>query len=252
MRINFEQKTVWLTGASSGIGLALAERLLAEGAICILSARHLDPLNTLMMRYPEHCHLLPFDMTDKTSLVDTAAKLANIAPHLDMAILNAGTCEYIDIDHFDPDMVERVMQVNFQGTVNSIAIALPLLKKQPAAQLALMSSTAIYFPFAKAAAYGASKAAIDYFGRSLRVDLKSTNVKLSIIHPGFVKTPLTDRNTFNMPFLMSSEKAAHIISRGLQKGKLSINFPWTLLGLLKLLSLLPERWQCYLAQQLKG
>lgn len=248
----FQEKCIWITGASSGIGLSLSEKLLHAGAKCIVSARNTASLEPLKQKFSKSCFILPLDITESDQNKSITKKLQELSEHIDIAILNAGTCEYVDVQNFDTNLIKRVMNTNFMGTVNCVDIALPLLKKSQQPQLLLMSSAAIYLPFTLSEAYGASKAAIDYFGRCLQVDLANSDIKTSIIYPGFVKTPLTDKNTFKMPFIISCDQASTAIMRGIIKQKAFIEFPKIFLWLLKLLALLPRSWQFHLVKKLKG
>lgn len=161
-----------------------------------------------------------------------------------MAVLNAGTCEYLDIDEYDSSVIERNVVTNVVGTARSLDIALPALrrtvKKGKQATLVIVSSSAWWFPFGRAEGYGASKAALTYFAQALRADLAREGIEVVVVSPGFVKTPLTDQNDFPMPFLVSAEDAANRIMTGLQKGKREIAFPKRFTWSLKLLGALPQ------------
>lgn len=235
--------TVWLTGATSGIGLAVLEQLVAQGHRVIASGRRAEALEQLVKRFPDQVIALQADTTSKEDMAAAAEQLQ--AYELDWVILNAGTCEYLDTQAFSADLVERVMNTNVVGTARSVEAALPALRKrrkqgQPV-RLAIVSSSAWWFPFTRAEAYGASKAALTYFGHSLRADLARESIAVSVISPGFVKTPLTDQNDFEMPFLISADVAAREIVAGLQAGKNEIEFPKKFTLSLKLMGLLPRR-----------
>lgn len=235
---------VWLTGASSGIGLAVLELLVAQGHHVIATGRNQDRLQQLADTYPGQVTPLAGDTTLPEDCQRMSTVLADQGP-LDWAILNAGTCEYMDVSQFDPEMMARVMNTNVVGTARSVASALPVLRaardlgKKP--MLALVSSSAWWFPFTRAEAYGASKAALTYFGQSLRADLASEGITVSVVSPGFVKTPLTDKNDFEMPFLISAEEAAKRIVSGLHRQRREIQFPKRFTLTLKLMRLLPQR-----------
>ena len=158
-------------------------------------------------------------------------------------LFNAGTCEYLDAQHFDMALVERVFTPNLFGTLYGVEAALPLLRAARReglpARLAATSSASAYLPLPRAEAYGASKAAISYFLESLRLDLDQEGIDVSLIHPGFVKTPLTERNDFPMPMQVTAEQAADAIIEGLAKGRLDIHFPRRFTYIVKLLGILP-------------
>ncbi|MFE8071696.1 SDR family NAD(P)-dependent oxidoreductase [Marinobacteraceae bacterium S3BR75-40.1] len=238
-----EQKlTVWLTGASSGIGLALLKQLVAKGHTVVATARSVDSLEKLREEHGEQVIPLVADTTAPEHMARCAESLARI-PVIDWAILNAGTCEYLDVQQFSAELIDRVMTTNVVGTARCVEAVLPRLRaarnrgRQP--RLAIVSSSAWWFPFTRAEAYGASKAALSYFGQSLRADLHYEGIAVSVISPGFVETPLTARNDFSMPFIIPAEEAARIIVKGLEKGRSEIAFPKKFTVTLRLLGLLP-------------
>ncbi|MEM7195444.1 MAG: SDR family NAD(P)-dependent oxidoreductase [Pseudomonadota bacterium] len=236
--ISFNNRTVWLTGASSGIGYALAERLLKLGATVIVTARRQEPLEAL--RSAGRCHIVTADVGVKGVEHTLRDQLTEIVDSIDTVIINAGTCEYVDIDAFDVDLVERVNSVNYMGFVRCVGAALPLLKqsgKEP--HLVGVSSAAAYIGLPRSEAYGASKAAMRHFLQALRLDLKPAGITTSIIYPGFVDTPLTRQNDFSMPFLMTTDAAVDCMVAGMEQQKLEISFPRRLIWPLKLLSFLP-------------
>ena len=163
------------------------------------------------------------------AVADTTSKddLQSIAPSLEshgdlnMAILNAGTCEYLDITDYSSAVIEKNIETNVIGTARCVEIALPALRRSRAkglpAALVIVGSSAWWFPFARAEGYGASKAALAYFAQSLRADLAAEGIDVVLVSPGFVKTPLTERNDFPMPFLVTAEDAAERIVSGLAK-----------------------------------
>ncbi|GHE22634.1 SDR family NAD(P)-dependent oxidoreductase [Halomonas urumqiensis] len=239
---NSPKQRIWLTGATSGIGRALALRLLDQGHQVALSARSEEALETLAAGR-DNALILPLDVADREAVRCCGDTLAERFGSLDLAILNAGTCEYLDAGHFDVDLVERVFAPNFFGTLYCVDAALPLLRqargegRKPL--LAATSSASAYLAFPRAEAYGASKAALSYFLESLRLDLHGEGIAISLIHPGFVKTPLTDRNDFAMPMRVTAEQAADAILSGLAKRRLDIHFPRRFTLLVKLAGILP-------------
>jgi NAD(P)-dependent dehydrogenase (short-subunit alcohol dehydrogenase family) len=237
-------RVIWVTGASSGLGRSIALRLADEGATVIASARDGRALRELAARQG-NIHPLSFDITDPDACAGLAQRIGEISPRLDQAILNAGACEYLDFPEPDWDAVRRVMEVNFFGTVNCVRIALPLLRLslQPRAHLVVVASQVTAAPFPRAEAYGASKAALQYFSASLRIDLARENIDVSVVNPGFVDTPLTRRNDFAMPFLMESERAAKLIVDRLRSRPRRYAFPFRLSLLLAISRLLPGLWQ---------
>lgn len=245
-------KTIWITGASSGIGLALAKRLVAQNNFVIISARSSEKLETLCSSQPDKFALLPMDVSDSEALAHVGEILCNMTDYLDMLIMCAGTCEYDNGPFLDGDLYQRVFATNFFGAVNTIQLALPLLKKsERRAEIVGVSSLSTLVPFSRAEAYGSSKAALEYFLSSLRVDLIDSNIDVTIVRPGFVDTPLTRRNDFAMPFIQTPEQAASAVIEGLDKNKRVINFPWKMVFTLKALYAIPWLWFNVVAKTLK-
>lgn len=221
-----------ITGATSGIGRQVAIDYHNEGHEVWALGRNeqaLSELGSLGL------------LTGKVDLTDREATFACFASleSVDLAILNAGTCEYIDMPVFDSALIQRVMRANVETVAISIEAVLPLLRKSNIGHLAVVGSSAAYVPLPRAEAYGASKAAIAYMVETLRLDLSGENIALSLICPGFVKTPLTDLNDFPMPFRITVAEASQYIRQGLLKKRAEIHFPKRFTYILKILSLLP-------------
>ncbi|MEM9103431.1 MAG: SDR family NAD(P)-dependent oxidoreductase [Pseudomonadota bacterium] len=240
---------ILVTGATSGIGQQLAIDLSHDNQVYIAS-RSEEKLQSLIEKQPTIKGYFVLDIANKKQVLDCCHLMREKLQYIDLAVLNAGTCEYVDIDALDSRLFERVMNTNFMGTVYCVEGLLPLLRQSQSAQLSLMSSSAVFFPFTRAQAYGASKAAIDYLGKSLRVDLSNDEIHVSLIHPGFVKTPLTDRNDFDMPMMVDAETASQSIIRGLQNRKFDIHFPRTFTYLLKFMGILPQSLQLKISKKM--
>lgn len=237
------QKCCVITGASSGLGRELALQYAAAGWRVLAIARSEERLAQLCQQSP-FIQSLVLDLTDNNAVAQSAAQIAELLPSLDLLILNAGSCEYVDADNFDLGAFDRTFAVNYFAVVAAVKFWLPLLKNSASAnsgsaQLAIVSSLAWLFPFTKAEAYGASKAALSYFTDSLRLDLTGQGVQVSLIEPGFVDTPLTRKNDFAMPFLLPVADAAARVRTAIAAGKLRCRFPLRLSLSLQLLNLLP-------------
>ena len=246
MKTNNQTKATWIVGASSGIGESLISALQGADETIYISARNGKALNALALKSPAAVFPLPMDITDESAVNGAIEAISKKSQGLDRVIINAGTCEYIDSYSIDTEAVKRVMNTNFFGVISVINAVLPLLRmarsndpnKSP--QLVIMSSSVTYQALPRAGAYGASKAAIRYFTECLKLDLQHEGIDVRVVSPGFVKTPLTDKNDFSMPFMVSSDEAARRIVKGLNTKTFDINFPYRFTYLLKMMSWLPD------------
>lgn len=223
-------KTLLITGATSGIGKSLAEHAADNNYSVIACGRNEDVLTELS----KHRNITACQF-DVTSLEDTRNALKDVS--FDIAVLNAGTCEYVDLDSFEPDMFRRVFEPNFFGVVHCVDALLPLLKK--GSQLVIVDSMARLLPFTRTQAYGASKAALHYFTKSLEVDLHDRGVSVQAVSPGFVETPLTDKNDFEMPMKITAEEAAKAMLKGIESNVQSVFFPRVFGYMLRFMNILP-------------
>ena len=231
-------KRVLITGATSGIGKSLAELYAGRGHSVYACGRNQEKLNELAQH--GGIEALQFDQLNTS---EVKSVLANLDP-IDIAILNAGDCEYIDDAlNFDADLFKRVIDINLTSVGSLLQQILPQLNRETdTAQLVLVGSSASMVPFTRAQAYGASKAGIAYLADSLYIDLQPHNIDVSLVLPGFIKTPLTDKNDFSMPFLMTSDEAAERIYQGIEKRQRHIAFPKRLIWSLRAAKCLPAKW----------
>lgn len=241
MSRTLSKKQIWLVGASFGIGRALAEALAERDNMVFVTARSEASLHDLQSKYPNRISCIPGDITDPEQLENIKSTLNQNTDLLDMLILCAGTCEYDDGAELNTEMYRRVFDLNFFATVDCTRVALPLLEKSKG-EIVALSSLAIAVPFPRAEAYGASKAALEYFMKSLKIDLLTRGVGVSLVRPGFVDTPLTQKNDFPMPMLMSPTEAANEIIKGLEHNKSMISFPWKLRVSLRIASIFENFW----------
>lgn len=232
-----------ITGATSGIGQQLALDYYAEGHEVWALGRNIAALEELQSH---GLHATSLDLTDRDATLEWFSAFGA----LDLAILNAGTCEYIELPEFDSALVQRVMRANVETVAICIDAVLPLLRESSQGHLAVVGSSAAYVPLPRAEAYGASKAALTYMVESLRLDLHGENVDVSLVCPGFVKTPLTDLNDFPMPFRVTVEQASAYIRKGLAKRRAEVHFPKRFTYILKFLSLLPRPLWTQIGQRL--
>lgn len=224
---------ILITGASSGIGAQLARDYLLEGHCVYCCGRNTAALQSLALEFPSLANPVVFDVQNREDCQRSLVAL----PQLDVVILNAGTCEYIEATRFDAESFERVMRINVIGTANCLETLIP--KIAPGGRLALMGSISSYLPLPRAEAYGASKAAIEYLASTLAISLQPAAIGVTYIAPGFVATPLTDLNDFPMPMKVSVDFASKRIRSGLASGRSEIHFPKRFTWILKCLSLFP-------------
>lgn len=243
-------KRIWLTGASSGIGAALAEQLLAQGHRLAVSARRDEPLKQLAQRWPGQVLVAPGDLGDADQVRAIGARIAAHWGALDQVILNAGTCEYLEVRHFEAALIERVMRANLLSVAYCLETALPLLREGEQPHLVAVGSSVTWLALPRAEAYGASKAALRYLCEALRLDLAAEGIDVTLVSPGFVDTPLTRQNDFPMPMRWPVEKVAHHIATRLARRPLEIAFPGAFIATLRLLSLFPKRLQFALGKRM--
>lgn len=229
---------IWITGASSGIGRELALQLARRGAIVAASARSADKLAGLAVLEPR-IKAYPLDVTDRAAVKVAADRIAAELGPVDLAILNAGVGTFASGAKFDAGLAAETMAVNYLGIANALEALIPAMVARGSGHLAFVASVAGYRGLARAAAYGASKAAVINLAESLAIDLGRHGITVSVVNPGFVDTPMTEANRFAMPFLLQADDAAERIIRGLERRKLEIAFPWQMVAMLKAARLLP-------------
>ncbi len=234
-------RIAWITGGGTGIGRELALRLAARGWTVAVSGRRREPLDTVADEGGGHIHAFPLDVTDTAATARCAAAIAATLGPIDLAFLNAGKFEPFKSSEFSTAPFEEMMKVNFLGVVNGIAAVLPAMRARGSGHVAIVASVAGYSGLPLAAPYAATKAALINLAESLRFDFDRMGLELSIVNPGFVRTPLTAPNRFPMPFLMDADDAAVIIERGLKRGRYEIAFPLPFVLMLKFFRILPYR-----------
>ena len=243
-------KTVWLVGASSGIGRATAHALHAKGAKVFVSARGRDALDAFAIAHPGSV-ALPLDAGDAAS-VAAAAQVVLAAGPLDCVLYCAGYYKEMRATQFDLSEMLMHNQVNYVGALYVLNAVLPHFLSRQAGHISLVSSVAGYRGLPQSLAYGPTKAALINLAETLYVDLKDSHIGVSLICPGFVDTPLTAQNKVAMPGLIKPEQAADEILRGWAKGEFEIHFPKRFTRLMKALALLPEALYCPVIRKFTG
>ncbi|MEM1371914.1 MAG: SDR family NAD(P)-dependent oxidoreductase [Pseudomonadota bacterium] len=231
---------IWITGASSGIGEAVARRFAADGETVAISARSEGSLARIAADYPS-VHAYPCDIGDREACETTLAAIERDLGEIDLALLCAGTWDVVDVEDIAIEPIEKAMRINYLGTVHCLVPLVQLMMKRGRGQIAPVSSVAGYRGLPRATAYGPTKAALNSLCESLKPSLDKYGVTTTVVNPGFVATPMTEKNDFPMPFLLQPEEAAEHIVKGLRAKRYEVAFPWQLVLQLKLLSVLPAR-----------
>ncbi|WP_435085268.1 SDR family NAD(P)-dependent oxidoreductase [Candidatus Pelagibacter bacterium nBUS_33] len=235
-----EKKVIWITGASSGIGKAVATKFAKNGWIVAASARRENLLNELK-EINENIYPFPLDVTDIDKCKLVASSIINQFKNIDICLFGTGMHDPKSEKKFNLEKVREIMEVNYFGTMNSINSIYDYFSEKKNGQISIISSVAGYRGLPAAGAYCASKAALTSFAESLNFDMQMKNVRVSLVSPGFIKTPMTDQNEFPMPMIKTPEFAANEIYKGLTvKKSFEIHFPKAFTYFLKFLQILPS------------
>jgi len=234
-------RSILITGASSGIGAAVAHELAAPGVLIAITGRDSARLNTVETALQEKgadtisrvC-----DVTDRGAMSTLVADIEVRQP-LDLIIANAGISSSAGAAAGEEETTRDIFAVNLAGVLNTVLPALTAMRPRHMGHVAIVSSIAGFRGMPSAPAYSASKVALKAWGDAIRPQLERDGITLSMIYPGFVESRITDANDFPMPFLMPAEKAAGIIVQGLKRGKKTIAFPWQTVWMTRLLCTLP-------------
>lgn len=235
---DWSTQRVWIIGASTGIGEALAQQLDHRGARLMVSARSADKLDKLAAGM-SNALAQPLDVVDLATVQNAFNRLKEAWGGVDLIVVMAGTYSEMSVESFDLAAVRQQIDVNLNGTMNILDTVLPTLLKQGKGHLSIVSSVAGYRGLPNSLAYGPSKAALINLAEALHMELKPKNIGVSVVNPGFVDTPLTRQNTFPMPFLITAEVAAQEIVHGLEAGEFEIHFPKAFTRSLRFLRVLP-------------
>ena len=243
------QKKIWITGASSGIGKAVAEKFAKEGWQVAVSARRKEILD--QMAKDPNISSFPLDVVDEENCKITFQKIISEFTEIDLCIFCSGTYDPKKEKEIDIKQSKFIMDVNYFGVLNCVKSVEKYFKDKKNGHISIVSSIAGYRGLPNSSGYGPSKAALNNFAESIYFDFKKYNIRVSVISPGFIKTPLTDKNDFPMPFLRSVEFAAKKIYDGLTKSNsFEIHFPKQLTLILKFLRILPYKIYLFLIYKL--
>ena len=244
-----KQKKIWITGASSGIGKSVAEKFANEGWKVAVSARRKELLDELAKN--PNIVSFPLDVTNRNQINEVFKNILDNFGDLDICLFSSGTYEPKDEQNIDSDKIKNVISVNFFGVIDCVKAVEKYFKDKKSGHISIVSSIAGYRGLPNSSGYGPSKAALTNFSESIYFDFKKFGVRVSVVSPGFIKTPLTDKNEFPMPFLKTPEYAAEKIFNGLVKSSaFEIHFPKGLTLTLKFLRILPYRLYLFLVDKL--
>ncbi len=244
---------IWITGASSGIGAEVAKLYAQAGHTVFASARNHATLTTMAVAsttFEGEIIAVPLDVTDNDSVKTAFNQIKQHSDQLDLAILNAGYYEPVEFEALALDHFEKTYDVNLLGVVRCLLPLLQYFTKNNKGHIGIVSSVSGFRGLPKAAAYGSSKAALINMAESLKPECNARGIKLSLINPGFVKSKLTERNDFKMPFIMETEDAAKRIVDGLESDSFELTFPKRFTYWLKLFRILPYRLYFVLTKRL--
>jgi len=242
-QMNFKNKTVLLTGASSGIGYSIAKLLPKENCSIALLSRRENLLNNLVNEIQTgdvQVRAYKCDVGNVDEVRNIFKQIGSDFGKIDIAILNAGASSRADVSNYSSSTAKEIFKANTFGIINCVEQLLPDFIKRKEGMIVGVSSLAESRGFPKSGFYNASKAAATLLLESLRIELKPYNVKVIIVKPGFVRTPMTDKNEFHMPFLMDVDKAAKIILEGIKKEKRIIQFPMSTVIGSKIVKYMPD------------
>ncbi len=243
-------KVIWITGASTGIGKALALKFSKNGWIVAISARRKELLEEISSSN-ENMYSFPLDVTKIEECNKVFSEIKNKFNNIDICVFSTGTWNPKKEKEIDVEQIENVMKVNFFGTLNSIKCVEKYYKDSRKGHISIVSSIAGYRGLPNSTGYGPSKSALNNLAESLYFDFGRYNVRISLISPGFIKTPMTDKNDFKMPFLKSTEYAADKIYNGLVNSNVfEIHFPKQLTLILKIFKILPNWLYLWLVKKL--
>tara|TARA_X000000368_G_C22999808_1_gene698457 strand:+ start:641 stop:1384 length:744 start_codon:yes stop_codon:yes gene_type:complete len=242
-------KKLWITGASSGIGKAVAEKFAKEGWKVAVSARRVELLEKLAVH--ENISSFPLDVTNSENCKTTFKQILQKFNNIDICFFCSGTYDPKKEQELNLEQNKFVMDVNYFGTLNCVKAVEQYFKKRKDGHISIVSSIAGYRGLPNSSGYGPTKAALTNFAESIYFDFKKYNVRVSVVSPGFIKTPLTDKNKFSMPFLRSAEFAADKVFDGLVKSNsFEVHFPKQLTITLKFLRILPYKIYLFLVDKL--
>lgn len=232
-----------MTGVSTGIGRATALELAEQKNRLILTARNREKLESLAREIEQagsEALVLAGDVTDRERVFEIHREATEKFGPIDVLFTCQGAYDPFDVTKFDSVEIARVMNVNYNATLHCVNAVLPSMIERKSGYLVVVASIVAFRGLPNSSPYGATKAALNNFFEGLRFDVARFGIEVTLVNPGFVETPLTDKNDFEMPYRISPDEAADHIVRGMEKGKAEIHFPWQFTWPVRLMSLLPH------------
>lgn len=245
----------WITGASTGIGRALAIKLCADGYTVAATARDEDRLTTLVeesQALPGHVLSFPCDVTDEAGMRKTIVAIEKNAGPITLAVFNAGTYFPTRGERLDTLNVLKTFEINLFGVIFGLVPTVERMRQRGKGQVVFVGSASSYFGWPSASAYGATKAALNNFAEGLKYDFDKMNIRVQVVNPGFIDTPLTKKNNFAMPALMKVDAAAERLAQAIRTGGFETSFPRRFTGFLKLLRMLPMPLRFWFVNRVTG
>ena len=241
--------TVWLTGGGTGIGKELAKILCDSGYDVIISGRRKEKLIEVAKYNKKKIFPIKLDVSNLKEATSIAKKIIKKFKFIDLLILNAAVYSPGSLKEISALNAKKVIDINLTGVINCLPTIINLMKEKKKGHVMFVSSPAGYRGMPGAGLYGVTKSGLTFLAETLKIELEQFNIKIQVVHPGFIKTPMTEKNSFPMPFLMSSEKAAKIIFSKINSNVFEIYFPKMLLIPMKILSLLPYKIYFFLIKK---
>ena len=237
---DYQHKTIWIIGASSGIGYHLAKELHSRGARLIVSARTETRLTELQNELNHNISVLPIDAANSQAVENAAQWFVENGIVIDSVIFMAAVYTPGRLDELSFEDIDQQFRINLNAAFYVIHAVLPIMKQQHNGQIALCASVAGYRGLPAGQPYSASKAAMINLAESLKLECSNTDIDVKLISPGFVRTPMTDKNEFKMPMIIEPQEAAKAIADGLLKSQFEIHFPKRFTLIMKMLRILPN------------
>ena len=247
-----KNKTIWITGGGTGIGKSLTQQFVDFGHNVIISGRRLKNLHKVKLYDKKKISIKVLDICSAKNCKNVVKSINSEFGNIDLVILNAATYNPGKINFKNLESIKNIIDINLMGQINCLSSILPIMKRQKYGHIVFVSSPAGYRGLPNSGLYGVTKSALTFLSESLYLELEKNNIKVQVVNPGFIKTPMTDKNDFKMPFLMSSKEAASRLIKKLDIDTFEISFPKRLIIPMKILQLLPYSLYFFLMRKLLG